>query len=476
MRFLLALLFTAFTLFNTPSPATAQDYSKLLRDFDAKALTTADKRFLQTALAFEGDYLGLLDGAWGRLSQRALDSYSRREFQSSSEDWHMAILALSFFQRLDQDGWEMRKFDGLELSLLFPKKSAIPEAPSEHFQNWRVANSSLSISMGLNTRKVTQNLHDYTVNWHQKSGNPYTVRKTNFAVTKAEKYDGSILYTRSNFIDGVWSTIMLSADWRDRGALNAVAASIQVGRASPIYFTTGGRLDAAITEIIAVLENESDESADTKVAQTNPPSESGGSAGTGFFVTNDGYLLTNAHVVEGCSSVLVDGRKAQVIASNDDFDLAVLRAPMGDGKSAAVFSPGPAKLNSDVTAIGYPYAGLLSGLNVTRGSVSSLVGLAGDYKTMQITAPVQKGNSGGPLVGPDGEVVGVVVSKLDALQFADAVGDLPQSVNFAVRGEIAKLFLAQNGINPELGASDERLPPVEIAEKATGFTAFIECP
>lgn len=79
------------------------------------------------------------------------------------------------------------------------------------------------------------------------------------------------------------------------------------------------------------------------------------------------------------------------------------------------------------------------------------------------------------MLSATGEVVGVVVSKLDANVISDAVGDVPQNVNFAIRGEIAKLFLSQNGIKPTFGDSSERLPPEQLAEKAAQFTVFIEC-
>lgn len=114
-------------------------------------------------------------------------------------------------------------------------------------------------------------------------------------------------------------------------------------------------------------------------------------------------------------------------------------------------------------------------MNVTRGSVSSLVGLGGDAKTMQITAPVQSGNSGGPLLSSDGKVVGVVVSKLDAVAVADIIGDFPQNVNFAIRGEIAKLFLSINGVEPQLSMAEDRMKPEDLADLAKSFTRFIDC-
>lgn len=172
---------------------------------------------------------------------------------------------------------------------------------------------------------------------------------------------------------------------------------------------------------------------------------------------------------------MVDGVSAILIDKSQSFDLALLKTDRPNEKEVAVFSTSPAKLNSDVTAAGYPYAGLLGGLNITRGAISALKGIGGDATTMQMTAPVQSGNSGGPLLGSNGKVVGVVVSKLDAFRVADAIGDVPQNVNFAVRGEIAKLFLAQNGVDPKLSASNTTVDPVTLAEQATKFTTFIEC-
>lgn len=79
------------------------------------------------------------------------------------------------------------------------------------------------------------------------------------------------------------------------------------------------------------------------------------------------------------------------------------------------------------------------------------------------------------MLGSDGEVVGVVVSKLDAEFVAESFGDTPQNVNFAIRGEIAKLFVAQNGVEPILGTSDEAISPEDLADSAKLFTVLIEC-
>ena len=474
-------LLIALLAIASPQKAPADEYDALLRDFDARLLTQDDKRFLQAALAFEGVYNGLLDGAWGTISQRALEKYSRREFGTESQDWHMAMLALAFADRLEVDGWNLHYFESINMSVMLPMKTLITDPASDSFVNFRHSRSSLAISVGRLSRRSAQNVHDFTIKQHRPSNKPYSVRKPNFAVSSGTKADGSTLYTRSNLLNGAWSTIMVSANRRDKALLNAVTASIATGRASKIDVTRGGHLERTIRKALSLaadIEAQTSKSTE-KNRNPEPPTRAvtsnGTSSGTGFFVSEAGHVLTNAHVVSECHTITVDGSNARLLVSSDDFDLAILQTPKPQSKKVAVFSASPARLNSDVTAIGYPYVGLLGGLNVTRGSVSSLKGLRGDATTMQISAPVQSGNSGGPLLGADGEVVGVVVAKLNAKKVADTLGDVPQNVNFAVRGEIAKLFLAQNGVDPILGLADDIVRPEAIAEIASSFTVYIEC-
>ncbi|WP_171231033.1 S1C family serine protease [Ruegeria sp. HKCCA6707] len=455
-----------------PSIARSQDFEALLQGFDAANLSYEDRRFLQTALAFEGYYHGLLDGAWGEISNRALDDYSREVFDSAPEDWHMAFLAWTLFERMSQDGWDIQYFESLGLSFLWPVDTIDRETDSDYFLNYRHTNSSFSISVGIHSVETAQRLHDYTVQSHQLVSNPYTVRKKDLAVSSATKKDGSSLYTRSDFVNGSWSTVMLSASKLDGHVLGAVASSISKGRADPLDISNNGKLDRVIQQLVAALEEADEPTIENPEASGTSTKAS---AGSGFIVSQAGHVLTNQHVVYGCKEVFVDNRPAIVVASSEDYDLALLKYDAPVDKGVAVFSASPARLNSDVTAVGYPYAGLLGGLNVTRGSVSSLKGVGGDFSTMQITSPIQSGNSGGPLLASDGEVVGVVVSKLNEQLVADALGDTPQNVNFAVRGEIAKLFLAQNAIIPILSLDDKKLEPEEVADLAAGFTTFVEC-
>lgn len=476
MRRLLVNLLLSALVTIAPLSVAAQDFETLFWDFDSTSLTWEDRRFLQAGLAFEGQYFGLLDGDWGRLSRQSMTRFSYQEFEEATQNWHMAALAFSLFERIEREGWLIYYFEPLGLSFLYPAAAVSNDPSTEMFVNWRHTHSSLRYSFGIHPLQTVANLHDYTVRWHEASAAPYTIRKSRLLVTGATNRHGSRLYTRSDLINGHWSTVMLSATSRDSSILQAVASSIVRGRAPDLRFTPGGRLDDAIRKTLLILEKESSEPTGQVNSEPAEP-ENRGSSGSGFYVSRNGHVLTNAHVIEACSSITVDGLKATVVAKSEDFDLAILQAALPEdvAKTVAVFAAGPARLNSDVTAAGFPYGGMLGGLNITRGSVSSLKGLGGDAKTMQITAPVQAGNSGGPLIAATGAVVGVVVSKLDAELVSDAIGDLPQNVNFAIRGEIAKLFLSQNGVEPSLSLSGTPLDPVKLAELASKYTVFITC-
>ena len=170
-------------------------------------------------------------------------------------------------------------------------------------------------------------------------------------------------------------------------------------------------------------------------------------AGSGFAVSQDGWVLTNAHVVKACQSVLVSGHGRAVDKVVDEAnDLALVKVSGRFEKPLRVSVTKP-RLGEDILALGFPLRSILAdSLNVTRGNVSSLLGLMNDPRYLQISAPVQPGNSGGPLVDLAGRVVGVVTAKLNAA-IADATGDIPQSINFAIRPDTVTTFLDKNGVD-----------------------------
>ena len=126
--------------------------------------------------------------------------------------------------------------------------------------------------------------------------------------------------------------------------------------------------------------------------------------------------------------------------------------------------------------VGFPLHGLLaSEANVTTETVSALAGIGNDTRFLQITASVQSGNSGGPLLDGGGHIVGLIVSKLNALHIAKATGDIPQNINFAIKDTVAKSFLDSQSVEYETGASSKSLASADIGTAAKKFTLLLEC-
>ena len=207
--------------------------------------------------------------------------------------------------------------------------------------------------------------------------------------------------------------------------------------------------------------------------------EKGDSSGTGFFVSSTGHILTNHHVIESCSTVKVlpvGGQEvaANIVAKDKTNDLAVLKTPISPTAVPALRKQ--PRLGEAVYVFGFPLTGLLSTSgNFTSGSITAMFGLADDSRFLQISAPVQPGNSGGPLVDKFGNVVGVIVSKLNALSVAAATDDIPQNVNFAIKSTIAANFLDASGVAPSDSPQSREVSPEAIAELAKLFTVRVLC-
>lgn len=206
------------------------------------------------------------------------------------------------------------------------------------------------------------------------------------------------------------------------------------------------------------------------------------SSGSGFVVSREhGYVLTNKHVVRGCATVKVrvgggEARAATVHALDRDDDLALLETRLPQGP-AATFRDDPAvRPGDDVVAVGYPLSGLLADqVNVSTGTVNALAGLYNDLHVLQMSAPIQPGSSGGALFDASGNVVGVVVTKLNAKLVADETGDIPQNVNFAVKAGVAREFLRSQGVPFRTAPSTVRRTNADVGEVGRGVTVLVEC-
>jgi TPR repeat protein len=204
------------------------------------------------------------------------------------------------------------------------------------------------------------------------------------------------------------------------------------------------------------------------------------SVGSGFFISANGNVLTNNHVVGDCVEIRVpsENKTARLVVADVQNDLAVIKLDV-TGKRTLVFTNGDAiKQGQDVYVFGFPLEGFLpaSG-NFTQGMVAALAGPGNNASLIQITAPIQPGNSGGPVLDYKGNVVAIVVGKADALKVAKATGDIPQNINFAIAPQTIQAFLNGNQVGYEAasGLFTFGKKAVDIAETARTGTVKIEC-
>jgi len=195
------------------------------------------------------------------------------------------------------------------------------------------------------------------------------------------------------------------------------------------------------------------------------------SSGTGFAVNADGYFLTNEHVVKDCDvqGMIYAGkpRKLEIIAKDDKLDLAILKSSSLKIIDYLRFSPTLAT-GQDIYAFGYPFLGELSKeIKVTDGIVSSLAGLKNNPSRIQITAPLQPGNSGGPVVDDKGLVIGVAVAGL--------VGEKVQNINFAIKKDNVLGYLSQNRVTFEVETNATSQQTPDIVEKMKDAVFPIYC-
>ncbi len=209
------------------------------------------------------------------------------------------------------------------------------------------------------------------------------------------------------------------------------------------------------------------------------------SSGTGFFVSKNGYVITNEHVIRECQSghaIQLKGAvqaEARLIATDVSNDLALLRANS--------YAPNVARLRGtasvinrgeDVLVMGYPLDAAVTGTyRIAQAQVIDLIGPTGEPNWLQFTDSAQKGNSGGPLLDPAGNVIGVVSGKtqLFAYDRRSNRNITISSSDVAVTLEPLKKFLRRYNVKYERSQTFIQKIPSLIERTARGFVVQVRC-
>jgi len=194
-------------------------------------------------------------------------------------------------------------------------------------------------------------------------------------------------------------------------------------------------------------------------------------SGSGFFVSKDGNIITNHHVIEGCDAVNVAyaGKeiKADILAVDKKNDLAIIKSNINPKYIYSVANQ-DAGLLEDVIIAGYPLGKKVSSaIKTSKGSVTALAGYGDNYSEFQTDAALNQGNSGGPIMNQKGNVVGVAVANFGKKQGVE-------SFNFGIKSSTLKTFANSNGLK-FLSPNRRDMSNQELGKLITNGTVYLEC-
>ncbi len=204
---------------------------------------------------------------------------------------------------------------------------------------------------------------------------------------------------------------------------------------------------------------------------------------TGFFVTTDGWLVTNAHVATAGSKAMVKWRdkvySAAVKKVDAANDLALIKVE-GQFTNLAVERAGGVALGTSVFTVGFPNPSLQGfSPKMTKGEISSLAGVKDDPRYFQISAPIQPGSSGGALADASGNVVGVVSAMISDMAAIETAGAIPQNVNYAVKSTYLLALIesvpdAAKGMRGPAVKTQDFAAAVQGVERASAMVLMFE--
>lgn len=212
-------------------------------------------------------------------------------------------------------------------------------------------------------------------------------------------------------------------------------------------------------------------------SKPKPESSKGISTGTGFFISNGGYVLTNSHVIEGSSniSIILNGKSvsATLVDHDPSNDIALLKVDvMVEGLPIELKKK--TKQGTEIAVLGYPNIGLQGNeQKATFGYINANSGIQGDTRYFQISSPIQPGNSGSPMVNEQGVVIGIASASLNQSAAIKATGTLAQNVNYAVKIAYALPMLINHGVDYIEPAKQQALEKTELIESISKSVVLV---
>ena len=427
------------------------------------ALNREDRKLLQTALQWAGFYTSAIDGAFGRGTRGSMKAW-----QDANN--HEATGILTTGQRIELLAAYNAVLEGMDLQLVRDDASGIEmqiptgvvefveyEPPFVRFE----PKGDLGARVLLISQDGDQNrmygLYEIlqTLEIVPTEG-PRTRRKSSFEL---EGFNDEIhSYTTARIENGAIKGFSLIWPAGDDERRRRVLAEMQSS-----FNTFDGVLDPSLSvpgedqaiDLIAGLE-------------VRKPRLSR----SGFYIGEDGTVLTTAEAVAGCERLTLDSaHDADLVHLDADLGLAVVRpqtplAPL----EVASFQTSTPRLQAEVAVAGFPYGGILVTPSLTFGRLADLRGLDGDSAEKRLSLTAQDGDVGGPVFDNGGAVLGMLKPR------EDRDGQvLPKGVSFSVSAADILASLSAAGIEPKTTDSQAFMPPETLTLRAADTAVLVSC-
>ena len=328
IRRLIAALLCALAL-----PATAQS-------LDPTTLSTAEKRALQTVLAYGGYYEGLVDGGWGAGSRAALVSQSGAAALTRAS---AAVLVEQWDGLRSLGGWDIRQVPGTRAALGLPWDFVTIPQPGR-------LESDIGLSVEITTSRFAdaERLHRELFE-DRASGTPYRVDRPNLLITSVFLPGGAIVYLRSQPRGGEWTHVRLQVAAADEPLMDAMAGSIYFDEVPQIGVPREGALRS-----FASVRGGAEPLPRPPVVQTPRNTGTSGIALTGFHVA-ERIVLTAGEALRGCTRPLIAGEPSRLLAQDGPRGVTVLERTVA-GRDWLTLSP-DRRPSGNERAIGIPAGG-----------------------------------------------------------------------------------------------------------------------
>ena len=427
----------ALLLLLVPGLALAQDpYAP----FEPGSLTRGELRTVQAGLVLSGDYGSGLDGSWGPMSQGALDAFTARSGSGAGGAvWLDAIMAAdAAAAEIEEGDWVPIHFETVDLSFQYPR--ALLAETEDIEATWATPSRDLLLRVMVKRQDDTRAMHDWLETEHSGPEAHYASIGAAEMISHGQMPSGREVHLYSLPVGEMWVTALVQYMPHQVGRGDLIVSSLARGPQEAIVTQPTGIL-GRVAEVARTAIREPIISA----REATPRIQVG--SGSGFHIDAE-HIVSNAHVVLPCAAVeTTAGARLRVVEADETLDLALLVSDTPSSHWIPIRPEGSARLAAPILALGYPFGEAYhDGLAVASGIVAALSASTMGERRMLITAPIQPGNSGGPIMTMDGTVVGVVVSRLGAS--GGRLEDLPQNMNYAVPVADLREFLAQARITP----------------------------